>query len=145
MNTVSLASVSSRIGIAVSDVQRAGVIRVARSNKAAVSSAPFPLQLPLQKDIEELFHDDECVRGLAYRFERTSSPGMLADIQDGKVYSTLMRSFLRHPHNLALAFNTDGVTPFKSSTYQLWPIYWQCLDLPPRLRFTTKFTRIAGL
>jgi len=70
---------------------------------------------------------------------------MLADIQEGKVYSTLMQSFLRHPHNLALAFNTDEVTPFKSSTYQLWPIYWQCLNLPPRLRFTTKFTRIAGL
>ena len=93
----------------------------------------FFLQLPLQKDIEELFQDDEFVRGLAYRFERASSPGILADIQDGKVYSTLMRSFLRHPHNLALAFNTDGVTPFKSSTYQVWPIYWQCLDFasPP--------------
>ena len=105
----------------------------------------FFLELPLEQDVKELFQDAEFVRGLAYRFERPSSPGVLADIQDGAIYSTLMHSFLRHPHNLALAFNTDGVSPFKSSTYQLWPVYWQCLDLPPHLRFSTKFTRIAGL
>ena len=65
----------------------------------------------------------------------------------GEIYQGLMGKgkFLSQRWNLALGINTDGVSPYKSSTYQMWPIFWQILDLPPDLRFQTKYTRLCGL
>jgi hypothetical protein len=90
--------------------------------------------------------DEEFVEGIKYRSSRKSSPGVLADIQDGTVYQKLFREgFFRHPYNIALGFNTDGVSPYKSSAYEMWPLFWQVHDLPPALRFSLKYTRLCGL
>ena len=87
--------------------------------------------------------------GLRYRFDRKRQEGILADVQDGEVYRAHFGKgsdhFLDNPYNISFAFNTDGVSPFKSSTFQLWPIFWQCLDLPPSLRYELRYTRLCGL
>jgi len=92
--------------------------------------------------------DPEFVKGLEYRRTRTYNTGFLEDIQDGKAYQALLRpgGFLHeHPWNLVLGFNTDGVSPYKSSRFQMWPIFWQVHDLPPHLRFQPKFNRVCAL
>jgi len=106
----------------------------------------FFVQLPLERDLVDLFNDEEFVTNLSYRYTRVSKPGVLQDIQDGTVYQRLLREgFLRHPYNLAISFNTDGVSPYKSSSYEMWPLFWQVHDLPPSLRFSLKYTRLCGL
>jgi hypothetical protein len=129
----------------------------------------FFLELPIRHDLVELFQgilyfskrrilhfthsflsfklDDTFVAALSYRNERTPTPGHISDIQDGSVYQSLMGegNLLSFKWNLALGLNTDGVSPFKSSTFNLWPIFWQVHDLPPHLRFRPHFTRICGL
>ncbi len=35
---------------------------------------------------------------------------------------------------LGIAFNTDGVSPFKSSLITIWPIYISLVNLPPCVR-----------
>jgi len=92
--------------------------------------------------------DPEFVEGLSHRTTRTHTSGVLEDIQDGTAYQELLRpgGFLHgHPWNLVLGFNTDGVSPYKSSRFQMWPIFWQVHDLPPRLRFQPKYNRVCGL
>ena len=91
--------------------------------------------------------DPDFVKGLAFRFERKSLNNIIQDIQDGEVYRELMQpgGFLRDPRNLSLGFNTDGVSPYKSSSFQMWPIYWHVHDLPPHLRFHRKYNRVCGL
>jgi len=130
----------------------------------------FFVELPIEHDLQALFKgqstlstlsplssgsppfvlslDPEFVKGLSYRTTRTKTKGVLSDIQDGAAYQDLLLpgGFLHgHPYNLVLGFNTDGVSPYKSSRFQMWPIFWQVHDLPPHLRFQSKYTRVCGL
>ena len=79
--------------------------------------------------------------------QRSLSLGVLRDIQDGAVYRGLVDSgFLGGDNwNLALGLNTDGVSPYKSSTFSMWPIFWEVHNLPPSMRFRVQYTRICGL
>jgi len=131
----------------------------------------FFIELPIERDLQDLFKGDppsalsppfppflthsfpllsdpEFVKGLEYRRTRTYTNGVLEDIQDGKAYQDLLHpgGFLHdRPWNLVLGFNTDGVSPYKSSRFQMWPIFWQVHDLPPHLRFKPKYNRVCGL
>jgi len=92
----------------------------------------FFLELPIQKDIEELFQDPTFLQGIRYRDIRRPEKGVWKDIHDGDEYQTLRKSgFLNNPYNLVIGFNTDGVSPFKSSSLEMWPIFWHTHDLPP--------------
>ena len=51
------------------------------------------------------------------------------DIHTGKGYQTLM-----HPDSFGTFFNTDGISPFKSSRLTVWPIYLAFSSLPPTIR-----------
>ena len=35
---------------------------------------------------------------------------------------------------IEIAFNTDGILPFKSSSLTVWPLFVSLLNLPPRIR-----------
>ena len=118
-----------------------------QADQAKKRKKTFFLELPMQRDVEELFKDSTFLNGLSYRHQRKSDPDFIRDIQDGQVYRDLMRegNFLSHPWNLALGVNCDGVSPYKSSSSSMWPIFWQIHDLPPALRFSLDYTRICGL
>ena len=51
------------------------------------------------------------------------------DIHTGKGYQTLM-----HPDSIGTFFNTDGISPFKSSRLTVWPVYLAFPSLPPSIR-----------
>ena len=44
--------------------------------------------------------------------------------------------FLSKPENITFCLNTDGVAVFKSSTAQIWPIWLQINELPPKMRYS---------
>ena len=88
------------------------------------------------------FHqtDSEFVRLLGYRFENNFyTDDDIRDIYSGQEYRKLMHpgGFLSkdNPSICRFSFNTDGVSPFRSSNRQnFWPIFLVINELPPRLR-----------
>jgi len=92
------------------------------------------------------FRDPDFLEGLAYRKTRKSEKGVLQDIQDGSEYQRILKTrFLDHPYNFTIGFNTDGVSPYKSSNLELWPIFWMVHNLSKNMRFRVKYTRLYGL
>lgn len=109
-------------------------------NEGFFSSTSF------KKDLDELFQDPDFLEGLAYRKTRKSEKGVLQDIQDGSEYQRILKTrFLDHPYNFTIGFNTDGVSPYKSSNMELWPIFWMVHNLSKNMRFRVKYTRLYGL
>lgn len=65
----------------------------------------------------------------------------ISDIYDGVEYKK-HSAFLRQPTNVSLLINTDGVRIFKSSKYELWPVWMIINELPPSLRYETQLVVI---
>ena len=65
---------------------------------------------------------------------------------DGALYQSLYNNggILSEKYNLSLKVNTDGVAIFKSSSYHLWPVYFQINELPPEKRTLSKYRILAG-
>ncbi len=49
-------------------------------------------------------------------------------------WSTLQLHPLTRKGEIGIVFNTDGVSPFKSSLTTIWPIFISLINLPPRVR-----------
>lgn len=57
-----------------------------------------------------------------------------ADIQDAPSWKQC--PLLRTKWNLGLSLNTDGMSVYKSSNYEVWPILVSILNLPPSMRYS---------
>ena len=47
---------------------------------------------------------------------------------------TVPGEFLSSCNNISFCLNTDGVSLFKSSKVELWPIWLEINELPPKMR-----------
>lgn len=47
--------------------------------------------------------------------------------------------------NVVLAYSTDGVNPFRSGQYTMWPLVFKVLNLPPSLASSTSLLILAGI
>ena len=67
---------------------------------------------------------------------------MLQDVYDGQKWKDFIAgdaqisSGGKLGRNLALGFCTDGVSPFKRTTYSMWPVAMSCFNLPGHMRMT---------
>ena len=71
---------------------------------------------------------------LQQRFSRPLVPGILSDVLDGSEYKK-HHSFVSQPSNVTFTLNTDGVSLFRSSSVDLWPIWLAINELPPKIRY----------
>ena len=74
------------------------------------------------------------------REKQTSSTSTLTDVFDGSEYSQVARpgGFLyptTNPANISFTINTDGVSLFKSSKTEIWPLFLVINELPPSERY----------
>jgi len=53
--------------------------------------------------------------------------------------------FFKDTQNIALSFCTDGVPIFKSSRTEIWPVYYNILNLPASIRTKAKNIIMSGL
>jgi hypothetical protein len=65
---------------------------------------------------------------VTFNYPRLDRSDIVYDIHSGEGFQT------RHPEQLGVFFNTDGITPFKSSRLTIWPIYLAFANLPPCVR-----------
>lgn len=64
---------------------------------------------------------------------------------EGIVYKSIGRPVSSQKHGYTLTMNWDGVSKFKSSKLQAWPIYFQVNELPPDIRFSSSNVILAGI
>ena len=53
--------------------------------------------------------------------------------------------FMESIFSIALAYSTDGVNPFRSGQYTLWPLAFKVLNLPPALASSTALIILGGV
>lgn len=69
------------------------------------------------------------------------------DIYDGDIYNSFMKKdeFLSYRSNISFTWNTDGVSPFKSSKFNIWHFFLWINELPFMEQIKTENTILAGL
>ncbi|CAC5359646.1 unnamed protein product [Mytilus coruscus] len=81
--------------------------------------------------------------------QRTSIPGTLRDIYDGRVWKSFMthagRPFLEMPKRYALQLNVDWFQPYKHSPYSSRGIYLSLMNLPRSERLKKENVITAGV
>ena len=98
-----------------------------------IKGIPVLIQL-LYLNLKKKFIDPGFWECLQQRFSRCSERGNLGDVLDGSEYKKL-HSFVNQPSNVTLTLNTDGVSLFRSSSVDLWPIWLAINELPPKVRY----------
>ena len=83
-----------------------------------------------------LFTDPSSWNLLQQRFTRLVSDDV-QDIYDGKGYKR-HQHFLNHPAHVSLSLNTDGVSLFRSSKAEIWPVWIVVNELPKNKRYYYK-------
>lgn len=109
---------------------------------------PFFVEVPIEDQLKVLFNRNGFYNSLEHRFVRNKmNSATIEDIYDGARYQTYMQQggFLSERNNISLTWNTDGVPVFKSSKYNIWPLYFVINELPPKKRWCNDNVILAGL
>ena len=73
-----------------------------------------------------------------HRFSREKDDDYICDVYDGKLYKELSQDggFLSEEnlYNLSIIFHTDGLSVFKASDMQAWPVQSTICELPMHKR-----------
>lgn len=71
----------------------------------------------------------------------------LEDIYDGQMYQDLSKppGILSDDRNISFMWNTDGLSLYKSSKFQVWPFYLVINELPYNERYRKENLLMAGL
>ena len=105
------------------------------------------IHLPIADQIQAFMEEPGFFDQLSYRFKREKEDARnIEDVYDGAIYSSLSDDgILGDKCNISLKVNTDGVAVFKSTSFHLWPVYFQINELPPNMRTLSKYRILAGL
>ena len=79
-----------------------------------------------------------CQEIFAYRKTRLSDPNICRDFFDGAVYRKICSRFGRETaleNDVFIIVSTDGFSPFKNRSYDVWSIAAINLNLPPHQRY----------
>eukprot|EP00111_Clytia_hemisphaerica_P016517 TCONS_00048979-protein len=124
--------------------------------KPTVKKNGYFIVIPLLENLQSLFLYEGFLDNLQYPVSRKKlCPSNIEDIIDGEVYQKHFSNdgFLKGTPkerktkeiHISLQINTDGVSLFKSSKIQIWPIYYTINELNPKLRYQRKYRLFAGL
>lgn len=106
----------------------------------------FFIQIPILNQVRTLYKRPGFAESLQHReHRRKRNADNYEDIFDGAVYRELSGdgNILSDPTNISLTWNTDGVSIFKSSRYQIWPFYLVINELAFNQRTALQNTYIA--
>lgn len=112
------------------------------------SNKPFFLELPIADQLKAFFKRKGFYNDLKHRFDRRKKDkNSIEDIYDGLKYQKHMQKgcFLANKNNISLLWNTDGASVFKSSNYNIWPLYFVINELPVHKRWYKQNVILGGL
>ena len=106
------------------------------------------IEMPITNQIRNLFARDGFVEKLQHRFTRKRTVvNNIEDLYDGILYKEMFENNgpLSNPYNISFCWNTDGIPVFKSSKFQLWPMYLAINELHIKYRMRKENMIFAGL
>lgn len=102
----------------------------------------------MSSQIRAFFARQNFLSIIPYRFKRKKlHDNNYDDIYDGYLYQQLIaEDGILACNNISLTWDIDGLPPFKSSKFSLWPMYFVINELPYKLLWIrTENMIIAGL
>ncbi|XP_026289147.1 uncharacterized protein LOC113214096 isoform X2 [Frankliniella occidentalis] len=105
----------------------------------------FYLHVPLIEQLRALYARPGFVDLLSYRHKRSKKVSdNLEDIYDGFLYKSI-EPLLTSELDITLTWNADGISLYKSSNFQVWPIYFSINELPPEVRHKEENLLLGGI
>ena len=104
-------------------------------------SKDFFLYHSLSSQLQNRMNQDpKFIQNINYCYEREPD-GYLRDVFDGSIF--LSQDW--NKNTLHFQINWDGISPFKSSTHSIWPLYVVVLNLPPEVRYNPENIFLVGV
>ncbi|KAE8741788.1 hypothetical protein FOCC_FOCC012677 [Frankliniella occidentalis] len=105
------------------------------------------IELPIVAQLQSMLKRQGFYESLQFRFNRQKkSVENMEDIYDGIEYQRLFRSgFLSNPNNLSFFMYFDGMSLFRTSSLQIWPIFLTINELRYVERTKKENVILAGI
>lgn len=119
-----------------------------QANPTFDKKAAYFIEVPLLRQLQTLYKRNDFYKLLRWRFQRVKkNENNYEDIYDGAVYQERSQPghFLSNGNNISFTWNTDGVSLFKSSKFEIWPFYLSINELPYSKRTKKENLILAGL
>ncbi|KAK3913127.1 U1 small nuclear ribonucleoprotein C [Frankliniella fusca] len=98
----------------------------------------------LVSQIQNLFKKEGFVKLLNYKKQRQKiNEDNYEDILDGDLYKEAEK--ILQDFDLTVTWNSDGVSLYESSNFDIWPFYFVINELPPSERYKTENMLLAGI
>ncbi|XP_033726096.1 uncharacterized protein LOC117315808 [Pecten maximus] len=110
--------------------------------------------LPIIDQIRSLFGETTLMKEISdyKKLFLNHNDGNIRDILDGQLYKDRFSNGFfkdggtnKNELHISVQMNTDGVSLFRSSSFNIWPVYFVINELPPHLRFTRNNRLFGGL
>lgn len=108
----------------------------------------FFIEIPVMDQLKKLYNRFDFYHLLQSKYNRKKmNANNYEDIYDGQIYKEKSRPGgpLSNSNNISFMWNTDGVSLFKSSNFQIWPLFLTINELPFHLRSKKENLILAGL
>jgi len=106
------------------------------------------LEIPIIEQLKSLFKRPGFTQPLDHVKNRTKKvPDNIEDVYDGELYKAHVRENHSdfHDYCLSLMWYTDGISIFRSSHYEVWPLFVVINEVPFSQRFKKENVILAGL
>jgi len=104
------------------------------------------ISCPLEAQLQKLYSRPGFCDMLKYKSSRIkNNVNNIEDIYAGTVYKEAEKNILSDPNNISFTWYSDGVAPFESSLYSLWPCMFIINELPPEERHKPENLLMGGL
>ena len=121
---------------------------IAKQKKNVLSSSCLLLLWP-EKITGRDAAEANFIASCEHWHSRTSTPGILEDVYDGKLWQEFLhyngRPFLAAPYHFGLLLNIDWFQPYKHTTSSVGVIYLTVLNLPRSVRYKRENVIIVGI
>ena len=114
----------------------------------SIKDFSYFLHFSVRSQIRAFFARHYFLSLIQHRFKRGKiHENNYEDIYDGSIYQqhSAENGILACCSNISLTWNIDGLPLFKSSKFNLWPMYFVINELPYELRIRTENMIISGL
>ena len=106
----------------------------------------FFVHISVIDQLRKLFKIPGFYENLSYPKTRVkTNVDAYEDLYDCALYKEALACFLNVGNWVTFLWNSDGFAVFKSSTFEIWPVYLSINELPPHLRFKKEYMILGGL
>ncbi|KAE8737297.1 hypothetical protein FOCC_FOCC017241 [Frankliniella occidentalis] len=114
------------------------------TNCKSQTKVGFYIHVPLADQLKRLYARPGFTNLLSYRHHRSKTCSEnYEDIYDGEVYKSFAANM--GPLDISCMWNTDGISLYSSSSFQVWPFYFSINELPPHLRHKEENILLGGI